>query len=94
MKEIEQIINIGKYDVHLKGVDNGESYIVSIFFKNYYIPPSYAYNYRDFNNFTYSQESGFFYGSLNEVISDFINIIKTDSMVENKIKIINDNLTN
>ncbi|HRZ28162.1 MAG TPA: hypothetical protein P5295_15255 [Spirochaetota bacterium] len=88
MTKIEKFINIGPHQLEVKGLDDGKSYIVNVFYKNYYIPPTYSYNHTDFNNIVNSHESGLFYGKLDDVLSDFIRIIETDTMIEKKIKII------
>lgn len=86
MTKIEKSLKIGPYQLEVTGFDDGRSYIVNVFYKKYYIPPTYSYNHTDFNNIVNSQESGLFYGKLDDVMSDFIRIIETDTMIENKIK--------
>mgnify|MGYP000907086489 FL=1 len=86
MTKIEKSLKIGPYQLEVKGFDDDRSYIVNVFYKNYYIPPTYSYNHTDFNNIINSHESGLFYGKLEDVMSDFIKIIETDTMIEKKIK--------
>jgi len=92
MTNVDRIIKIGSHTLNVKGIDDGKSYIVNVFYNNYYIPPSYSYNHTDFINFTNSQESGLFYGTLDEVMDDFIKIIKTDPNIESKLIKIDDYL--
>lgn len=94
MEEVKNTIKIGNHDIRVQGIDDGRSYSVKAFYKTYYLPPTYSYNHTDFTNLDNSYASGLFYGNLNQVMSNFINIIKTDPGMENKFKIIDDFIKN
>jgi len=88
LKETNTKINIENREVNILGKDDGKYFNVNVIYRDYYIPPTYSYNYTDFKNQNNSFESGLFYGNLEDVIEDFIKIIRTDPKITDKLKII------
>jgi hypothetical protein len=94
MKEKNIDINIGQRRVNILAKDDGKYFSVSVIYRDYYIPPTYSYNYTDFNNHINSQESGLFYGNLEDVMKDFIKVIETDPKILDKLNSIDNYINN